>query len=229
MRRCRWIEVFRDYDCKIRYHHSKANVVADAQSRKEIIKPKRVRVMNMTIQSSIKDRILIAQNEESKVVNATAEMLTLIMNEAHNSKYSIHPAADKMYYDLRVTYWRSEIKTDIALYKWERIAMDFITKFPRTGCGHDAIWVIIDRLTKSAHFLPIREDFKMDKLARLYLNEIVAMYSVPVSVISDRDSHFTSRFWQSMLEALGTRESVMDFMGESVVHPSYGQKLEEDN
>ncbi|GJZ59855.1 putative reverse transcriptase domain-containing protein [Tanacetum coccineum] len=83
--------------------------------------------------------------------------------------------------------------------------MDFVMKLPRTSSGHDTIWVIMDRLTKSAHFLPMREDYKMDRLARLYLNEIVARPGVPISIISDRDSRFTSRFWQSMQEALGTR------------------------
>ncbi|GJT73693.1 putative reverse transcriptase domain-containing protein [Tanacetum coccineum] len=83
--------------------------------------------------------------------------------------------------------------------------MDFVMKLPRTSSGHDTIWVIVDRLTKSAHFLPIREDYKMDILARLYLNEIVARHGVPISIISDRDSRFTSRFWQSMQEPLGTR------------------------
>ncbi|GJX16801.1 putative reverse transcriptase domain-containing protein [Tanacetum coccineum] len=83
--------------------------------------------------------------------------------------------------------------------------MDFVTKLPRTSSGHDTIWVIVDRLTKSAHFLPMREDYKMDRLARLYLNEIVARHDVPISIISDRDSRFTSRFWQTMQEALGTR------------------------
>ncbi|GKC32731.1 putative reverse transcriptase domain-containing protein [Tanacetum coccineum] len=85
------------------------------------------------------------------------------------------------------------------------IAMDFVTKLPRISSGHDTIWVIVDRLTKSAHFLPMREDYKMDRLARLYLNEIVARHGVPISIISDRDSRFTSRFWQSMQEALRTR------------------------
>ncbi|GJZ75753.1 putative reverse transcriptase domain-containing protein [Tanacetum coccineum] len=83
--------------------------------------------------------------------------------------------------------------------------MDFVIKLPRTSSGHDAIWVIIDRLTKSAHFLPMREDYKMDWLARLYLNEIVARHGVPISIISDRDSRFTSRFWQTIQEVLGTR------------------------
>ncbi|GKD99290.1 putative reverse transcriptase domain-containing protein, partial [Tanacetum coccineum] len=116
------------------------------------------------------------------------DVRTLIMDEAYNSKYSVHPGADKMYYDLR-----------------DRIAIDFVTKLPRTSSQHDTIWVIVDRLTKSAHFIPMHDDYKMDRLASLYLNEIVARYGVPISIISDRDSHFTSRYWQSMQEALGTR------------------------
>ncbi|GKF34854.1 putative reverse transcriptase domain-containing protein [Tanacetum coccineum] len=94
---------------------------------------------------------------------------------------------------------------EIPVWKWEGIATDFVTKFPRTSSGHDTIWVIMDRLTKSTHFLPMHEDYKMDRLARLYLNEIVSRHGVPISIISDRNSHFTSRFWQSIQEALGTR------------------------
>ncbi|GJS25248.1 putative reverse transcriptase domain-containing protein [Tanacetum coccineum] len=131
------------------------------------------------------------------------DVRTLIMDEAHKSKYSVHPGADKMYYDLKDKYWWSGMKKDIAMYV--RIAMDFVTMLPRTSSGHDTIWVIVDRLTKSAHFLPMRKDYKMDRLARLYLNEIVARNGVPISIISDRDSRFTSRFWQSMQEVLGTR------------------------
>nr|GEV76565.1 reverse transcriptase domain-containing protein [Tanacetum cinerariifolium] len=103
------------------------------------------------------------------------------MDEAHKSKYSVHLGADKMYYDLRGRYWWPEMKKDIAEY------------------------VIVDRLTKSAHFLPMRKDYKMERLARLYLNEIVARHGVSISIISDRGSRFTSRFWQSMQGALGTR------------------------
>ncbi|GJV13656.1 putative reverse transcriptase domain-containing protein [Tanacetum coccineum] len=261
MRQRRWIELFSDYDCEIRYHPGKANVVADVLSRKKRVKPKRVRAMNMILQSSMKDRILAPQKEavyEFAVlqkgldemieqrsdgtlyyldriwVPLKGEVRTLIMDEAHKSKYSVHPGADKMYYDLRDRYWWPGMKKDIAEYvskcltclkvkaehqrpsgllqqpeipvwKWEGIAMDFVTKLPRTSSGHDTIWVIVDRLTKSAHFLPMREDYKMERLARLYLNEIVARHGVPISIISDRDSRFTSRFWQSMQEALGTR------------------------
>nr|GEY78426.1 hypothetical protein [Tanacetum cinerariifolium] len=131
------------------------------------------------------------------------DVRNLIMDKAHTSKYSVHPGADKMYYDLRDRYWWPGMKKDIADYV--RIAVYFVTKLPRTSSGHDTIWVIINQLTKSANFLPMRADYKMDRLARLYLNEIGARNGVPILIISDRDSHFTSRFCQSMQEALGTR------------------------
>nr|GEY98704.1 putative reverse transcriptase domain-containing protein [Tanacetum cinerariifolium] len=180
-------------------------MLADALSRKEIVKPKRVRAMNTILQSSIKDMILAAQKEavDEFAGLQKGEVLTLIMDEDHKSKYSVHPRADKMYYNLRDRYWRSGMKKDIVEYV--RISMDFVTTLPRTSSGHDTIWVIMDRLTKSTHFLPMREDYKMDRLARLYLNEIVARHGVPIFIISDRDRRFTSRFWQSMQEALGTR------------------------
>ncbi|GJZ28535.1 putative reverse transcriptase domain-containing protein [Tanacetum coccineum] len=83
--------------------------------------------------------------------------------------------------------------------------IDFVTKLPKSTVGNDMIWVIVDRLTKSAHFLPIREDYKTEKLAKIYTNEIVARHGVPVSIISDRDGRFTSYLWQAFQEALGTR------------------------
>nr|GEX45829.1 putative reverse transcriptase domain-containing protein [Tanacetum cinerariifolium] len=83
--------------------------------------------------------------------------------------------------------------------------MDFINKLPRTRSGYDFIWVIVDRLTKSAHFLTVREDYKTEKLVRLYINEIIARHGGPVSIISDRDNYFTPRFWKSLQKALGTR------------------------
>ncbi|GJY43565.1 putative reverse transcriptase domain-containing protein [Tanacetum coccineum] len=158
----------------------------------------------------------------------------LIMHESHKSKYSIHPGSDKMYQDLKKLYWWPNMKAIIAEYvgkcltcsrvkaecqkpsgllvqpeipmwKWERITMDFITKLPKTSNGHDTIWVIVDRLTKSAHFIPTRETNSMETLTRLYIKEIVSRHGVPISIISDRDSHFTSRFWQSLQNALGTQ------------------------
>ncbi|GJY75499.1 reverse transcriptase domain-containing protein [Tanacetum coccineum] len=264
MRQRRWIELFSDYECEIRYHPGKANVVADALSRKERVKPRRVRAMAMTIQSGMKVLILAAQKEAFEQENLPSERLNgleqqmekrddgslyfldriwvplvgdvriTIMDEAHKSKYSVHPGADKMYYDLRDMYWWPGMKRDIATYvskcltcskvkaehqrpsgllqqpeipewKWDKITMDFITKLPRSKNGHDTIWVIVDRLTKSAHFLAIREDYSTERLARIYIDEIVARHGVPVSIISDRDGRFTSRCWQTVQKALGTR------------------------
>ena len=82
--------------------------------------------------------------------------------------------------------------------------MDFVVRLPRTRTGFNAIWVIVDRLTKSAHFLPIRTKFSLDRLVELYINEIIKLYGVPVFIVSDRDPRFTSRFWPKLQNALGT-------------------------
>nr|GEZ14544.1 putative reverse transcriptase domain-containing protein [Tanacetum cinerariifolium] len=258
------LELLNDYECEIKYHPDKENVIADALSRKERLKPRRVRGMSMTIQSGLKAKILEAQGEASKDLKAPAEWLRglerhfkkrddggiyffdrvwipsvggirkLIMDEAHTSSYSVHPGADKMYYDLRDLYWWPGMKRDIAEYvskcltcfkikaehqkplgllqqlkipewKWEKITMDLVTKLPKSSSGHDAIWVVVDRLTKSAHFLPIRKDYKTKKLARIYINKIVARHGVPVSIISDHDGRFASHLWQALQKALGTK------------------------
>ncbi|GJV39196.1 putative reverse transcriptase domain-containing protein [Tanacetum coccineum] len=130
------------------------------------------------------------------------------MDEAHKSKYSVHPGADKMYYDLRDRYWWPGMKKDTAEYVSKCLTCLKVKAEHQRPSGllqQPEIPVIMDRLTKSAHILPMREDYKMERLARLYLNEIVARHGVPISIISDHDSRFTSRFWQSMQEALGTR------------------------
>ncbi|GJU10183.1 putative reverse transcriptase domain-containing protein [Tanacetum coccineum] len=264
MHQRRWIELFSDYECEIRYHPGRANVVADALSRKERVKPRRVRAMAMTIQPGVRGMILAAQSEAFKQENVLAERLhgldqqmerkedeslyfmdriwvplvggvrTIIMDEAHKTRYSVHPRADKMYYDLRDMYWWPGMKRDIATYvskcltyskvkaehqrpsgllqkleipewKWNKITMDFITKLPKTKSGHDMIWVIVDRLTKSAYFLATQEDYSTERLATLYIDEIVVRHGVPMSIISDQDGQFTSRCWQTVQKALGMR------------------------
>ncbi|GJZ19095.1 putative reverse transcriptase domain-containing protein [Tanacetum coccineum] len=269
MRQRRWLELLSDYDCDIRYHPGKANVVADALSRKERIEPLRVRALVMTIGLDLPKRILEAQIEAQKPENIVNEdvggmirrdipkerlepradgtlclhsrswipcygdLRSVIMHESHKSKYSIHPGSEKMYQDVKKLFWWPNMKADIATYvskcltcarvkaehqrpsgllvqpeipewKWDNITMDFITKLPRSSQGFDTIWVIVDRLTKSAHFLPIRENDPLDKLARLYLNRIVARHGIPASIICDRDGRFTSNFWRSFQKALGT-------------------------
>jgi len=91
---------------------------------------------------------------------------------------------------------------DIPQWKWDNISMNFVTHLSRSVRGHDSIWVIVDRLTKCAHFLPINLKMSLDKLDELYVREIVRLHGVPASIVSDRDPRFTSRFWKSSQNAL---------------------------
>ncbi|GKA46015.1 putative reverse transcriptase domain-containing protein, partial [Tanacetum coccineum] len=238
LRQRRWIELLSDFDCEIRYHPGKANVVADALSQTERDKPLRVRALMMTVHNDLPKQIHEAQEDAMKRKNVKAENLgrlitsifkfcpdgtrcfrnrvwlpqygglrDLVMHESHKSKYSIHPGSDKMYQDLKLLYWWPNMKADIATYvskcltgakvkadhkkpfgllqqpeipfwKWERITMDFVSGLPRMPSGYDTIWVIVDRLTKSAHFLPMKKTNSMEKLTRLYLKEIVYHASI---------------------------------------------------
>ena len=162
------------------------------------------------------------------------ELKREIMEEANSSAYAMHPGSTKMYHTLREHYWWKGMKKRIAyfisrclicqqvkaehqklarkiqplpipVWKWDKITIDFVIRLPRTWRQHDAIWVIVDTLTKSAHFIPISNDNPLDKLAQLYVEEIVRLHGVPISVLSDRDPRFTSRFWSSLQNAMGTR------------------------
>ncbi|GJS01694.1 putative reverse transcriptase domain-containing protein [Tanacetum coccineum] len=269
MRQCRWLEFLSNYDCEINYHPGKANVVANPLSRKERIKPLRVRALVMTIALNLPKQILEAQIEAQKPKNFKNEDLggmirkdiskekleprtdrtlclngrswlscygdlrTVIMHESYKSKYSIHPGSDKMYQDMNKLYWWPNMKADITTYvrkcltcakvkdehqrpsgllvqpkipqwKWDNITMDFVTKLSKSSQGYDTISVIVDRLTKSALFLPMRETDPMEKLARMYLKEVVTRHGIPVSIICDRDGRFASNFWRSLQTALCT-------------------------
>nr|GFA00562.1 putative reverse transcriptase domain-containing protein [Tanacetum cinerariifolium] len=213
MRQRRWLELLADYDYEIRYHPGKVNVVADALSRKRIIKSQALKEENV-------------QAENLRGMEKAFEIRT------DGTRCIKNRSSDKMYQDLKKLYWWPNMKAIIAEYvgkcltcsrvktkcqkpsglliqpkipiwKWERITMDFVTKLPRTSNRHDTIWVIIDHLTKSAPFIPTRETESMDTLTWLYIKEIISHYGVPISIILDRDNHFTSRFWQSLQKALG--------------------------
>nr|GFB77369.1 reverse transcriptase domain-containing protein [Tanacetum cinerariifolium] len=193
MRQCRWLELLADYDCEIRYHPGKENVVADALSQKRIIKSRRVKPLSimsliMTIHSNLPSQILEAQTEALKEENVQAENLRGMEKAFEIRTDGIAVLRIEVGYhslDLKKLYWWPNMKAIIA--------------------EHDTIWVIVDRLKKSTHFIPTRETESMDTLTWLYIKEIISRHGVPISIISDRDSHFTSRFWQSLQKALGTQ------------------------
>ncbi|GJY00903.1 putative reverse transcriptase domain-containing protein [Tanacetum coccineum] len=223
MRQRRWLELLSDYDCDIRYHPRKANVVVDALSRKEREPPLRVRALVMTISLDLPKQILNAQTEARKPENIKSEDVggMLIENakffpEAIKTKIGNPPIACNgttvpqwqiagylCYGDLRNgdTCTRNVgYKPKIPEWKWDNITMDFVTKLPKTSQGYDTIWVIVDRLTKSAIFTPMRETDPLDKLARMYLKEVVTRHGIPVSIIYGQ-SERTIQTLEDMLRA----------------------------
>ncbi|WVZ58435.1 hypothetical protein U9M48_008711 [Paspalum notatum var. saurae] len=275
MRQRRWLELIKDYDLEIHYHPGKANVVADALSRKahcNIIEARpTVRVLcceideiempteqhaelyNLIIEPAIKDLVISAQKQDKSmahiregisdkqkacftldeqgvlwfknrlVVPKDMELRKKILDEAHTSLFTMHPGSNKMYQDLKQKFWWTRMKREIAKYvsecdicqrvkadhlkpagmlqplavpawKWEDVHMDFIVGLPRTQKGYDSIWVIIDRFTKSAHFIPVKTIYHAKTYAELYIARIVSLHGVPPTITSDGGSLFVSRF-----------------------------------
>ena len=157
-----------------------------------------------------------------------------ILEEAHKGEFTVHPGVTKMYQDLKKMFWWPGMKSNVVSFlskclvcqkvkaehqkpsgmlqpleilewKWESISMDFVMGLPRMPTGYDAIWVIVDRLTKFAHFLPIRANYPLERLAQLYIQEIIRLHGIPLTIISNRDPRFTSRFWGALQEAFGTK------------------------
>nr|GEZ98315.1 retrotransposon protein, putative, Ty3-gypsy subclass [Tanacetum cinerariifolium] len=189
---------------------------------------------SLKIEPNLILQIKEAQKEDGKLWSVVQNMKKAVLSEAHSSPFSIHPGSTKMYRDLKQNFWWNGMKQDearfvakcltcqqvkiehqrvsglfqpldIPTWKWDQISMDFVTGLPRTFKKNDAIWVVVDRLTKSAHFLPIQQGYSVSKLADIFQQEIIRLHGTPTSIVSDRDPRFTSPFWKGLQNAWGTR------------------------
>jgi hypothetical protein len=275
MRQRRWLDLIKDYELEIHYHPGKANMVADALSRKASCHCLKVKTSDITLcqemeklnlgviqhgtlnqlklESVLLQKIIDAQRSDKGmkyihekikagkancfrkdgqgivwfnnriVVPKDDDVRQQILDKAYLSRYSIHPGSTKMYHDLKQHYWWTKMKIEIARYvakcdtcrrvkaihkktagplqslpiptwKWEDISMDFIMGLPRTAKGFDTIWVIIDRLTKIAHFLPVKVKYPVITYMELYIARVLRLHGVPKTIVSNRGPQFVSKF-----------------------------------
>ncbi|TYK29713.1 ty3-gypsy retrotransposon protein [Cucumis melo var. makuwa] len=223
MRQRRWLELVKDYDCEILYHLGKANVVVDALSRK---------LTQLTVQPTLRQKIIVAQGNDPYLVEkrclteagqvvefsmssdggllfemrlcvpADSAVKTELLTKAHSSPFSMHPGSTKMYQNLKRVYWWRNMKREMAEFVSKCLVCQQV-KAPRQKLA--VTWVVVDKLTKSAHFILGKSTYTASKWAQLYLSEIVRLHGVPVSIVSDRDARFTFKFWKGLQTAMGTR------------------------
>ncbi|WVZ49541.1 hypothetical protein U9M48_000889 [Paspalum notatum var. saurae] len=298
MRQRRWLELIKDYDLEIHYHPGKANVVADAQSRRahchvlevrptarvicceidgiEVIIEQMAELYSLIIEPTIREQIVAAQKQDKSmayiregiaeekracftlddqgvlwfkgrlVVPKDMELRKKILDEAHTSMFTMHPGSNKMYQDLKQKFWWTRMKREIAKYVSEcdrssktggnastasrtipevgGHSHGFYRGFTPHAKGYDSIRVIIDRLTKSAHFIPVKVIYHAKTYAELYIARIVSLHGVPRSITSDRGSPFVSRFGNNSQTALGTTS-----IHGSAYHPQTSGQIERVN
>jgi hypothetical protein len=176
-----------------------------------------------------------------------------ILDEAHTSRYSIHPGSTKMYHDQRQQFWWTRMKCEVARYvsecdtyrkvkadyikpggllqplsipewKWDNISMDFIMGIPTTAHKFDLIWVIVDRLSKSAHFIPVNTNYRVQKYVEIYIAHVLCLHGVPKMIISDRGSQFVARYWEQLFASLETH-----LIHSSTYHPQTDGQTERVN
>ncbi|XP_027088594.1 uncharacterized protein [Coffea arabica] len=183
MRQCRLMEFLEDYDCTINYHPGKTNVAANVLSRKAQLAGLMIREWNLLEDVSEWNPHLEPQTDIFGNIMVKSTLLDRI-KEGQKKEPTVQKWLEKVQ--------KGELP-------------DFNLGLPRIQGGHDAVWVIVDRLTKSAHFLPVNMKYSLEKLVKLYIDEIVRLHGVPVSIVSDRDPRFVSRFWQKLQETLGIK------------------------
>jgi hypothetical protein len=277
MMQLRWLELIKDYELEIHYHPGKANVVADALSRKSQVNmlaaypmpyelEKEFDILSLgflnntqgvtiELEPTLEQDIRKGQKDDEKIneirqliidgkgkdfcedvegvvwfkdrlcVPDIKSIRELILKEAHETAYSIHLSSEKMYQDLKKRFWWYGMKREISehvvvcdscqrikaehqrpadllqplqipQWKWDEIGMDFIVGLPCTRTGYDSIWVVVDRLTKVTHSIPVKTTYNSAVLAKLYMSRIVCLHGVLKKIVSDRGTQFTSHFWQ---------------------------------
>ncbi|XP_076903965.1 uncharacterized protein LOC143559190 [Bidens hawaiensis] len=196
MRQRRWLELLKDYDANIQYHPGKANVVADALSRK-----------NFGVISSLQIEPLIILDLDRMSIGIQVGKSDNYLARMQIEPDLISRIKEAQKYDGELCAIVQNIE-DIPMWKCDEISMDFVMGFPKTFKKNDAIWVVVDRLSKSAHFLPIQQGYPVRKLYEVLLQEIIRLHGTPSSIVSDRDPRFTSRFWKGFQAAWGHKIEV---------------------